>query len=92
MSRSWFKCAECGIECDNDYVAPGYEDKPLKICRVCEQSFCDVCDSLYGQPTPTTRQGWTAQCVECGRRDFFNDEIARNIAELNHRLRKETNQ
>ena len=88
MSRSWFKCAECGIECDNSAVAPGYEDKPLKICRVCEKSYCGVCDSLYGQPEPTAIQGWTAQCPECGNRDFFTPDIARNIIHLNHRLRK----
>lgn len=93
MSRSWFKCAECGIECDNSAVAPGYESSTLKICQICDKSYCKVCDSLYDEPTPTPMQGWTARCIECGHRDFFTPDIARNIVELNHRLRKkETHQ
>lgn len=97
MSRSWFKCAECGIECDNSVRAPenapGEPNQSFEICRVCAASFCPYCDSLYAQPTPTAKQGWTSQCPECGHRDFFTPEIARNIIELNHRLRKkETHQ
>ena len=92
MSRSWFKCAECGIECDNSVLAPGHESSTRKICQVCEKSFCPVCDSLYDQPTPTPGMGWMAHCVECGRWDFFDTEIARNIVKLNRAERKETNQ
>lgn len=94
MSRSWFKCTECGIECDNSVRAPenapGEPNKSFEICQICDKSFCPVCDSLYDEPTPTPMQGWMAHCVECGRWDFFNAEIARNIVELNHRMRKET--
>ncbi len=92
MTRSWFKCAECGIECDNSVVAPGYGDKPLKICQICDKSYCPACDSLYPEPTQAPSHGYFAVCAECGHVGYFNEQVTRNIVELNHADSKETNQ
>lgn len=92
MTRSWFKCAECGIECDNSAVAPGYADKPLKICQICDKSYCLVCDSLYPEPAQAPSHGYFAVCAECGYDGYFDEQVARNIVELNRADSKETHQ
>lgn len=96
MTRSWFKCAECGIECDNSVRAPenvpGEPNQSFEICQPCAASFCPVCDSLYPDPTPAPSHGYFAVCEECGYDGYFNEQVARNIKELNHRMRKEAHQ
>ena len=94
--RTWFRCHICKIECDismlaDNEPAPGEpHSSASQACKVCADSFCRYCDSLYAQPSPTAMQGWTAVCPECGARDFFPVEVARNITHLNHKT-KESN-
>ena len=96
IERTWFTCHICKIECDicmqaDNENAPG-EPQPttLLACKVCADSFCKTCDSLYGEPTPTAKQGWTATCPECGERAFFTIDVARNITQLNHKIKEQT--
>lgn len=91
---SRYTCQNCKIECDNSMradsgSAPGEpHTTAFMACKVCADSFCRYCDSLYGQPSPTAMQGWTAVCPECGARDFFTVEVARNITRLNHKTKE----
>lgn len=92
--RTWFRCHICKIECDismqaDNEPAPGEpHTTAFTACKVCADSFCRYCDSLYAQPSPTAMQGWTAVCPECGARDFFTVEVARNITHLNHKTKE----
>lgn len=92
MTRGWFKCAQCGIECDNSVKAPGDPNRAPEICTTCAASFCPVCDSLYPEPEPTRFGGYFAVCSECGNPAYFDKQTAQNIKELNHRMQKETHQ
>lgn len=96
MTRDWFKCDVCGIECDNSVKAPmnapGEPDRAPEICATCDASFCPCCDSLYPAPEPAPSYGYFATCEECGYLGYFGEEVARNLKELNHRMEKETHQ
>lgn len=92
MERGWFKCELCGRECDNSVRAP--ESVPFEgsrwdgTCIPCFKSYCEMCDSLLGQPTPTPSFGWEASCPECGEHAFLNTETARTIVELHSKVNK----
>lgn len=71
MTRTWFKCENCGRECDKSVrapqSAPGEPSCKDDWCLPCFKSFCPVCDALLAKPDPAPGgNGYYAECPECG--------------------------
>lgn len=87
--RTWFTCHICRIECDIRAVAPDWANKPLKICKVCERSYCPYCDSLMRPSGSETHR--YATCPECGYDDItVSRAVLHNIDQLNHEAKEHT--